>query len=97
MRILQEFKEFAVRGNVMDMAVGVIVGAAFGTIVTSAVADVLMPPIGWISGGVDFKDKAVTDLLKLRADVERELAKAEERWLQASEALELATSEGGAG
>ena len=53
---LKEFKSFATRGNVVDMAVGVIIGAAFGKIVTSMVEDVLMPPIGKLLGGVDFKD-----------------------------------------
>lgn len=60
MSMLQEFKEFAVKGNVVDMAVGVIVGAAFGKIVSSLVADVVMPPIGVILGGVNFSDLAVT-------------------------------------
>ena len=54
--MLKEFKEFAMRGNVVDMAVGIIIGAAFGTIVKSLVADVLMPPIGLLMGGVDFSD-----------------------------------------
>jgi len=52
--MLKEFKEFALRGNVVDMAVGIVVGAAFGTIVKSLVADVIMPPIGLLLGGVDF-------------------------------------------
>jgi len=52
--MLKEFREFAVRGNVVDMAVGLIIGAAFGTIVTSLVNDVIMPPIGLLLGGVDF-------------------------------------------
>jgi len=52
--VLKEFKEFAMRGNVMDLAVGVIIGAAFGKIVTSLVEDVLMPPIGQLIGKVDF-------------------------------------------
>ena len=52
--MLKEFREFAMRGNVVDMAVGVIVGAAFGAIVTSLVNDVVMPPIGLLLGGVDF-------------------------------------------
>jgi large conductance mechanosensitive channel len=60
MSLLQEFKEFAVKGNVVDMAVGVIVGAAFGKIVTSLVGDVVMPPIGVLLGGVDFSNLAVT-------------------------------------
>lgn len=52
--MLKEFKEFAMRGNVVDMAVGIIIGAAFGKIVSSFVADVLMPPIGKLMGGLDF-------------------------------------------
>jgi len=54
MAILKEFKEFALRGNVMDMAVGIIIGAAFSTIVRSLVDDIIMPPIGVVTGGVDF-------------------------------------------
>lgn len=60
MSIVKEFKEFAVRGNVIDMAVGVIVGTAFGKIVSSFVSDVIMPPIGVLIGGVDFNDLAFT-------------------------------------
>lgn len=56
MALLREFKEFALKGNVMDMAVGVIIGSAFGKIVTSLVNDVLMPPIGVLVGNVDFSD-----------------------------------------
>jgi len=56
MGMLKEFKEFAVRGNVVDMAVGIIIGGAFGTIVRSLVDDVIMPPIGLALGGVDFTD-----------------------------------------
>lgn len=56
MSMLQEFKEFAMRGNVVDMAVGVVIGAAFGKIVTSVVNDIIMPPLGWITGGIDFSD-----------------------------------------
>ena len=52
--MLKEFKEFAMRGNVLDMAIGIIIGAAFGTIVKSLVADVIMPPIGLLLGNVDF-------------------------------------------
>jgi large conductance mechanosensitive channel len=59
MGMLQEFRDFAVRGNVVDMAVGVIMGAAFGKITTSLVNDVMMPPLGMLLGGVDFSDKAV--------------------------------------
>ena len=54
--MLKEFKEFAMRGNVVDMAVGIVIGGAFGTIVKSLVDDVLMPPIGLLLGGVDFSD-----------------------------------------
>ncbi|MGI9235842.1 MAG: large-conductance mechanosensitive channel protein MscL [Woeseiaceae bacterium] len=57
--MLKEFKEFAMRGNVVDMAVGIIIGAAFGKIVSSLVADVIMPPIGMVMGGVDFSSLAV--------------------------------------
>jgi len=60
MSIAKEFKEFAVRGNVIDMAVGVIVGTAFGKIVSSFVSDVVMPPIGVLIGGVNFNDLAFT-------------------------------------
>jgi large conductance mechanosensitive channel len=54
--MLKEFKEFAMRGNVMDMAIGIILGAAFGKIVSSLVSDILMPPIGLLLGNVDFSD-----------------------------------------
>lgn len=59
-KFLQEFKEFAMRGNMIDMAVGIIIGAAFGKIVSSLVADVIMPPLGLLIGGVDFTDLAIT-------------------------------------
>ena len=55
-KIIQEFKDFAVKGNAIDMAVGVIIGGAFGKIVSSIVDDIIMPPIGWLIGGIDFKD-----------------------------------------
>lgn len=55
-KFLNEFKDFAMRGNVLDMAVGVIIGGAFGKIVSSLVDDVIMPPIGWLIGGVNFTD-----------------------------------------
>jgi large conductance mechanosensitive channel len=58
--MLKEFKEFAVKGNVLDMAVGIIIGAAFGTVVKSLVADVIMPPIGLLLGGVDFSNLFLT-------------------------------------
>ena len=60
MGMLQEFKAFAMRGNVVDMAVGIIIGGAFGKIVTSVVNDIIMPPIGVLVGGVDFKSLALT-------------------------------------
>lgn len=60
MSIAQEFKAFIMRGNVVDLAIGVIIGAAFGKIVSSLVSDVLMPPIGYLLGGVDFSNLAVT-------------------------------------
>ncbi len=60
MGMLKEFKEFAMRGNVLDMAVGIIIGAAFGKIVTSLVNDVIMPPIGLLLGKVDFSHLAIT-------------------------------------
>ncbi len=60
MALFKEFKTFAMRGNVVDMAVGIIIGAAFGKIVTSFVNDVIMPPIGILIGGVDFSELAFT-------------------------------------
>jgi large conductance mechanosensitive channel len=59
MGIVKEFKEFAVRGNVVDMAVGIVIGAAFGKIVSSMVGDILMPPIGNLLGGANFADKFI--------------------------------------
>lgn len=59
-KMMKEFKEFAMRGNVMDMAVGIIIGGAFGQIVNSFVNDVIMPPIGMLIGGVDFSDLVIT-------------------------------------
>ena len=60
MGFIQEFKEFAVKGNAIDMAVGIVVGAAFGKIVTSLVNDVIMPPLGFLLGSTDFSSLAVT-------------------------------------
>jgi large conductance mechanosensitive channel len=60
MSFAQEFREFAVKGNVVDMAVGIIIGAAFGKIVSSFVADVVTPPLGYLIGGVDFSKLAIT-------------------------------------
>ncbi len=65
--MLKEFKEFAMRGNVVDMAVGIIIGAAFGTIVKSLVSDVIMPPIGLLLGNVDFANLFI--ILKSGAEV----------------------------
>ncbi|MDY0344354.1 MAG: large-conductance mechanosensitive channel protein MscL [Lentimicrobium sp.] len=62
MKIIDEFKAFAMRGNVVDMAVGIIIGGAFGKIISSFVSDVLMPPLGLLLGGIDFKD--MTYILK---------------------------------
>ena len=59
MGVLKEFKDFAMRGNVVDMAVGVIIGAAFGKITTSLVNDVMMSPIGMLGGGIDFSDRGI--------------------------------------
>jgi len=74
MSILREFKEFAVKGNVVDLAIGIIIGAAFGKIVTSFVSDILMPPVGKLLGGFDFanlfinlSDKSVTTLAEAKA------------------------------
>lgn len=60
MSIIKEFKEFAMRGNVVDLAVGIIIGLAFGKIVSSLVADIIMPPIGAIIGGINFTDLKLT-------------------------------------
>ncbi len=60
MKMLKEFKEFAMRGNVVDLAVGVIIGAAFGKVVGSLVNDIIMPPIGLLVGGMDFKNIVIT-------------------------------------
>ncbi len=60
MSFVKEFKEFAVKGNVVDMAVGVIIGGAFGKIVSSLVNDIIMPPIGWLIGGMDFSKLSLT-------------------------------------
>jgi large conductance mechanosensitive channel len=60
MKMLDEFKQFAMRGNVLDMAVGIIIGGAFGKIVSSIVSDVIMPPVGLLVGGVNFTDLKIT-------------------------------------
>ena len=59
-KFINEFKAFAVKGNAVDMAVGVIIGGAFGKIVSSIVNDLIMPPIGWLIGGVNFSDLKIT-------------------------------------
>ncbi len=59
MGFIKEFKEFAVRGSMLDMAIGIIIGGAFGKIVSSFVADVMMPPLGLLMGKIDFKEKAI--------------------------------------
>lgn len=58
--MIQEFKDFAVKGNAVDMAVGVIIGGAFGKIISSIVNDIIMPPVGWLVGGINFSDLKVT-------------------------------------
>ncbi len=60
MSMIKEFKEFAMRGNVVDMAVGIIIGASFGKIISSLVNDIIMPPIGMLLGNLDFSDLAIT-------------------------------------
>ena len=67
--MIKEFQEFAVKGNVVDMAVGIIIGGAFGTIVKSLVSDIIMPPIGLLMGGIDFSQLVVT-LKDATADAE---------------------------
>ena len=76
--ILKEFKEFAVRGNVIDLAVGVIIGAAFGKIVTSLVNDIIMPPVGKLLGGIDFSQK----IINLDPDVKQLADKTSRHWLK---------------
>ena len=70
MKIMNEFKDFAVKGNFIDMAVGIIIGGAFGTIVSSFVNDILMPPLGILTGGIDFSEK----VLILKSATENALA-----------------------
>src|SRR5215469_15292972 len=60
MSLASEFKEFAVKGNMIDMAIGIVIGAAFGTVVSSLVADIIMPPLGLLTGGIDFSKMALT-------------------------------------
>src|SRR5271166_5140457 len=72
MSIIREFKEFAMKGNVVDMAVGVIIGGAFGKIVTSFLNDMMMPPLGMLTGGVDFTDHRM--ILKPAQDAAKAVA-----------------------
>lgn len=58
--MFKEFKEFALKGNAMDMAIGIIIGGAFGKIISSLVTDIIMPPVGWLTGGVDFASLVIT-------------------------------------
>ena len=74
MSIAKEFREFAVKGNMVDMAVGIIVGGAFGKIVTSLVNDVIMPPIGWLLEGVDFKSLSVVLVEASKTDAGADVA-----------------------
>ena len=77
MGLIKEFKEFAMKGNVVDLAVGVIIGAAFGKIVTSMVQDILVPPISKVTGGVSFTDKfVILDEAKVGTNVVNTLAQA---------------------
>ena len=77
MGLIKEFKEFAMKGNVVDLAVGVIIGAAFGKIVTSMVQDIIMPPISKVTGGVSFTDKfVILDHAKVGTNVVNTLAQA---------------------
>src|SRR3569833_1026571 len=73
MSVVKEFKEFAMKGNVIDLAVGVVIGAAFGKIVTSLVSDIMLPPLGLLTGGIDFNDMKLVikhgDAAKKIADV----------------------------
>lgn len=80
MSLLKEFKAFAVKGNMIDMAVGIIIGAAFGKIVSSLVGDVIMPPLGLLIGGVDFSDLALT--LKAAGDGQPAVVLAYGKFLQ---------------
>ncbi len=73
-KFVEEFKEFAVKGNALDMAVGVIIGGAFGKIVSSVVDDIIMPPIGWLIGGVNFSDLKITLPAETIGDMQIEAA-----------------------
>ena len=72
MGILKDFKDFAMKGNVLDLAIGVIIGGAFGKVVSSLVNDIIMPPIGLLIGGVDFKDLQV--VIKKATETSSEIA-----------------------
>lgn len=84
-KFIQEFKEFALKGNVVDMAVGVIIGGAFGKIVSSLVADIIMPPIAWLLGGASFADMKCV----LRPGIEEQLNEAGEVIVEAVEPITL--------
>ncbi len=73
-KFVEEFKAFAVKGNALDMAVGVIIGGAFGKIVSSVVDDIIMPPIGWLIGGVNFSDLKVTLPAETIGDIQMDAA-----------------------
>ena len=73
-KFIQEFKDFAVKGNAVDMAVGVIIGGAFGKIVSSIVDDIIMPPIGWLIGGVNFTDLKFTLPAETVGDIQMQAA-----------------------
>ncbi|MCA9186727.1 MAG: large conductance mechanosensitive channel protein MscL, partial [Planctomycetales bacterium] len=72
MGLIKEFKDFAIKGNAVDMAVGIVIGAAFTGVVNSLVADVMMPPLGMVTGGVDFADKLF--VLQAKTDARPEVA-----------------------
>ena len=82
-KFLHEFKDFAVKGNAIDMAVGVIIGGAFGKIVTSIVNDIIMPPIGWIIGGINFKDLKYELPINPLSDIDKPVCIAYGSFLQA--------------
>lgn len=74
MSVIKEFKEFISKGNVVDLAVGVIIGASFGKIITSLVDDLIMPPLGYLLGGVDFADKKIVLVVADTANKVQEVA-----------------------
>ena len=82
-KFLKDFKDFAVKGNAIDMAVGVIIGGAFGKIVTSIVNDIIMPPIGWLIGGINFKDLKYELPINPLSDIDKPVCIAYGSFLQA--------------